>query len=241
MLMEKIESVIKRMRWKAHFYLKKDTSNIACTNYGFKTRNYPPLCKELQNFEKDFLDTIKLIKFWIVKYNFHRKLKEDISNIKSSPDVYAFADKTTTSINYLHKIIKSYYMALSPNPIKHHQRVWRNLLTWKPRKLLQELNQMTEYNIWPKGPASITLKDHKNNFRSADPCRLINTCKSEIGKISKLILENINRNLVKLLQLNQWRNPESVIKWFYSIENKSQCKFVQLDIAEFYPSISEEI
>ena len=95
MLMEKIESVIKRMRWKAHFYLKKDTSNIAYINYGFKTRNYPPLCKELQNFEKDFLDTIKLIKFWIVKYNFHRKLKEDISNIKSSPDVYAFADKTT--------------------------------------------------------------------------------------------------------------------------------------------------
>ena len=95
MLMEKIESVIKRMRWKAHFYLKKDTSNIAYTNYGFKTRNYPPQCKELQNFEKDLLDTIKLIKFQIVKDSFQRKLNEDILNIKSSPDVYAFADKTT--------------------------------------------------------------------------------------------------------------------------------------------------
>ena len=73
MLMEKIESVIKRMRWKAHFYLKKDTSNIAYTNYG-KTRNYPPQCKELQNFEKDLLDTIKLIKFRIVKDSFQRKL-----------------------------------------------------------------------------------------------------------------------------------------------------------------------
>ena len=30
-------------------------------------------------------------------------------------------------------------------------------------------------------------------------------------------------------------------KWFYSIENKSQRKFIQLDIAEFYPSILEEI
>ena len=63
----------------------------------------------------------------------------------------------------------------------------------------------------------------------------------EIGKISQSILENINRNLLKLLQVNQWRNLESVIKWFYSIENKSQCKFIQLDITEFYPSISEEI
>ena len=73
-LMEKIESLIKRMRWKTHFYLKKDTSNIANTNYSFKTRNYPPQCKELQNFEKDFLDTIKLIKFRIVKDSFQRKL-----------------------------------------------------------------------------------------------------------------------------------------------------------------------
>ena len=75
MLMEKIESVIKRMRWKAHFYLKKDPSSITYTSYGFKTRNYPPQCKELQNFEKDLLDTIKLIKFRIVKDNFQRKLK----------------------------------------------------------------------------------------------------------------------------------------------------------------------
>ena len=95
MLMLKIESIVKRMRWRAHFYLKKDTSNIAYTNYGFKTRNYQPQCKEIQNFEKDLLDTMKLIKFRIVKDNFQGKLKEDIFNIKSSPDVYVFSDKTT--------------------------------------------------------------------------------------------------------------------------------------------------
>ena len=39
--------------------------------------------------------TTKLIKFWIVKDNFQRKLKDYIVNIKSSTDVYAFADKTT--------------------------------------------------------------------------------------------------------------------------------------------------
>ena len=45
--------------------------------------------------EKVLLDTIQLIKFWIAEHNFQRKLNEGISNIKSSPDVYAFADKTT--------------------------------------------------------------------------------------------------------------------------------------------------
>ena len=92
-----------------------------------------------------------------------------------------------------------------------------------------------------KALAYITLKDYKDNFRSAHSCHLINPCKSEIGKISKLILENIKRNLLKLLQVNQWRNWQSVIKWFYSIEKKCKCKFIELDITEFYPSLSEEI
>ena len=39
MLMEKIESVIKQMGWKAHFYLKKDTSNFAYTKDGL-TKTY---------------------------------------------------------------------------------------------------------------------------------------------------------------------------------------------------------
>ena len=38
---------------------------------------------------------MKLMKFLIVKENSQRKLKEGISNIKPSPDVYGFADKTT--------------------------------------------------------------------------------------------------------------------------------------------------
>ena len=98
-----------------------------------------------------------------------------------------------------------------------------------------KLDDRIEYMA--KARAYITLKDQEDSFRSAHPCHLINPCKSEIGKISKSILENINRNLAKFLQINQSRNFERVSKWFYSIENKSQCKFIQFDIAEFYPSI----
>ena len=51
----------------------------------------------------------------------------------------------------------------------------------------------------------------------------------------------MNKNLVKSLKVNQWRSTDSVINWFNAIENKSQCFFIQLDIVEFYPSISENI
>ena len=89
------------------------------------TRNYPPQCKEPQNFEKDLLDTIKLIKLRTGKDNFQRKLKEDILNIKSSPDAYAYADKTTN----IYKLPPQNYKKLLHGniTIKNHQPVWKNL------------------------------------------------------------------------------------------------------------------
>ena len=59
-----------------------------------------------------------------------------------------------------------------------------------------------------KKNAFVALKDHKQNFRSATQCRLINPCKSELGKISKIILENINKTLIKKLNANQWRKKQ---------------------------------
>ena len=48
-LMEKIESVIKRMRWKAYFYLNKETQEKQEKNtYGFKSRHRPPQCNLLE-------------------------------------------------------------------------------------------------------------------------------------------------------------------------------------------------
>ena len=67
----------------------------------------------------------------------------------------------------------------------------------------------------PETPTYVTLKDHKNNFRPNPSCRLINA-------------------------YNQWKNTNEVIHWFSSINEKQNYKFIQLDMKEFYPSISEE-
>ena len=57
-----------------------------------------------------------------------------------------------------------------------------------------------------KNPVFISLKDHKSNFQSTLPCRLINPSKSDIGKVSKSILDRTNQNFRDKLQLNQWKN-----------------------------------
>ena len=44
-----------------------------------------------------------------------------------------------------------------------------------------------------------------------------------------------------LFSLNQWKNSDMVVNWFCSVKNKSQWAFIQLDIMEFYPSITETI
>ena len=93
----------------------------------------------------------------------------------------------------------------------------------------------------PQRNAFISLKDHEPNFYNNPKCRLINPTKSEIGKISKIILDDVNSNIRSRLGLNQWRNTTAVISWFQNIPNKNSFKFMKFDIVEFYPSISENL
>ena len=52
-LMEKIESALKRMRWKACFFLSKvNQQPETLKTYGFKLRNHPPRITLLKEFEK---------------------------------------------------------------------------------------------------------------------------------------------------------------------------------------------
>ena len=43
-------------------------------------------------------------------------------------------------------------------------------------------------------PVFVTLKDYKPDFRKNPPCRLINPARNELGKVTKLIIEKINKN-----------------------------------------------
>ena len=62
-----------------------------------------------------------------------------------------------------------------------------------------------------KKQAFIPPKDHKDNFANHPTCRLINPAKSELGKVSKQILDYINSKIGKITELNQWKNTSDVI------------------------------
>ena len=89
--------------------------------------------------------------------------------------------------------------------------------------------------------AYIALNDHKENFQSNPKFRLINLAKTDLGKVSKVVLDDINNRIRNIINVNEWKNSNSVIEWFNSLENKSNCIFLSFDIVEFYPSISQDL
>ena len=89
------------MCWRAHFFLKeKHENDIQQDDFRFKSKITPPQCEHMKAFEKELLDlipnmTFQSVKIPICKRCISEKLKEDLSKIKQSPNVFVFTDKTS--------------------------------------------------------------------------------------------------------------------------------------------------
>ena len=114
-----------------------------------------------------------------------------------------------------------------------------NNINKEAREIATKLNIDDKINTIAEQPAFITIKDHKLNFTTNPTYRLINPSKSEIGKISKHILDNINKQLMYKLQLNQRKNTKVITYKFTAIPNKNNTFFIQVNITDVYLSITE--
>ena len=84
----------------------------------------------------------------------------------------------------------------------------------------------------------ILFKDHKQNFQVKKQARLINTTKTELGLVSKDLIQIITSRLLSGPKYNLWKNSMDIIDCFKNIKNKKRSTFIQFDIIEFYPSIT---
>ena len=64
------------------------------------------------------------------------------------------------------------------------------------KQIAKNLNLDKRIDALAAKSAFITLKDHKPNFANNPTCRLINLSKSEIGIVSKKILQRVNAKIV---------------------------------------------
>ena len=94
-LIEKVESVVTRMRWKVDFFLNGQ-SKYERNIFGLKSKKSLPLLKEMKGFEEDLaLIVERLIKVSRTNVNepFLTKIN-DLKKVNSSYNMYIFADKT---------------------------------------------------------------------------------------------------------------------------------------------------
>ena len=55
------------------------------------------------------------------------------------------------------------------------------------------------------------------------------------------MLDKINKSLLSNTKVNQWKNTSDSISWLKNINNKKQSSFINFDVENFYPSISEKL
>ena len=243
-LVEKVESLIIRMRWKCLFYerkLNKMNNDNQNESYGFKSKKTPPQNDLLKPFEEDLISLIRNISFKSISDEFLNQLDVDKDEIKSSEKVLVFADKTTN----IYPVSKNDYRKLLRESVTKDYKKTKSPMYDEINEaavdIAYRLNLEDKIECFAKKDSFITLKDHKDNFLNNPTCRLINPTKSEVGKISKIILEKVNKEIRAATSLIQWRNSSEVIVWFKQYSKKSNCKFIQFDVCNFYPSISQSL
>ena len=101
------------------------------------------------------------------------------------------------------------------------------------KQILKNREGLSRWEINVENSSFVTLKDHKESFSNNPTVRFINPAKSELGRISKDILDTSNKNIRKAMGLNQWRNTDTVIDWFKDIRNNTSASSSYLTLKNF--------
>ena len=168
------------------------------------------------------------------------KLNKDIEEVKTSKYISVRSDKSKN----MYKIKPSKYQEILKSKIINNYKIDYNNTIVQINK--DTCNFASRVHIedglgkFKKNEAYILFKDHKPNFENKLQIRLINPSKTELGRISKNIIQNIVTNVKKANHSNLWRNSYETIEWFRRIKNKSKATFMQFDI-DLYPSMTKNI
>ena len=244
-LIIKCEDFIQRLRWKViHFLNDKNKDDVGRIddNYGFKTPKNAPQHKSLTSFENDLGHLIANLEYRENNNSrFQTLLKKDVKYINRSKNIFVQADKT----NNIYEMEPDEYRKLMRDNITSiYSRAdvnYEKEINTQAKKITDKLNISDRVEKIGHKNAYITLKDHKKEFPQKIKCRLINPMKSNIGQISKQMLEEINKDILKKTKLRQLKNTEETIKWFQNTNFKTRKQFIQIDIVDYYPSVSNEL
>ena len=236
------EKFLQRARWRCKFFLQPKKPNAKSKfKWGFKTSKSCEQIKELIDFESDLSSLISNFEYSDMRSPFQKKLAKDVKKINKSPNLFVTADKTSnvyeidpdTYQKLVQNNVTSCYSKTDPQTVQE--------INSKAKTLATKLEIAERVEVLAQKDAYITIKDHKDKFPEEIKCRLINPCKTNIGRITKQILERINNDIITKLDLDQLKNTSAAINWFDNIRNKKDKYLIQIDLVDYYPSVTDNL
>ena len=239
-LVSRTEDLVRRMRWKL-WHIRNPSNKDQKETFGFKTTDSPPIMDELESFEKDLWMLVKHVKFKNAGNDLTSKIREDLNEIKNASKIIVKGDKSRK----LYQVPKETYVKEMTDKItsgyrKGHRNLVESVNT-EAAEIAHSFDLDDRIDALQEGESFITYKDHKPHFPARKEVRLLNPSKTNVGAISKHILDRINVTLRQTTGLNQWKSTNDCIRWFQSIPNKRDFKFCKLDIQQFYPKIGQKL
>ena len=174
------------------------------------------------------MDIIKNLEFKRVNNEFQSNLRNDVRQILRSNNLFISADKSRNT----YKVSEASYERMThENVTKTYKKCntnKSNSINFKAKQIASKLKIDDRVQKLDENEAYVTIKDHKEGFPDKISSRLINPSKTDIGKISKQILDRISNNMLEKNKVNQWKNTSSVIEWYRNIKRKDQLLFCSI-------------
>lgn len=212
--------------------------------YGIKTRKSPPNIPALDNFELDMLNMVKgLKKKKKQKYMNPRlqKINETFKKIKDDDMLKVPADKTMN----IYSIDYNKYNELILTELRKKYRIAEkselDSINTSIKEICEEIGISNKIEVFTPLTPRFTFKDHKETFNINPSIRLISPCISDIGNISKKILDSIIPNIKQKITNHLWISSDEVIDWFKNISIRSNSMLISFDIDAYYPSITPQL
>ena len=204
------EDLAERMRWEVYWDKQKQkgmvTSNERNT-YKFRTNKKAPAAPELKKFEDDLFNLLENVERRRVDDPLQERMKADLRYIRDLEDmVVVHSDKTAQL--YIMKVEE--YKAFKEKEIMSKYRKVDVGVADNIDKEAASLAHDYKLDDRIEGMALkesfLTIKDHKDDFPGKLSFRLIDPNKTNIGKISKAILDRVNSKVRESAGLQQWRS-----------------------------------
>ena len=134
---------------------------------------------------------VKEIKFRKMRNNIPQKMCEDIRRIKESDSIFVKSDK---SGNFYEIEKGKYKQMMFKEVVEYYRKAPPDLereLNSEAKVLAHRLGIVDRVEKYNTKNCFITIKDHKSDFKTNPECRLINPAKTQIGRVSKIIVQDI--------------------------------------------------